>query len=65
MKILKVTVTHSSVEVKYERKTGFCRKKYDVAPDKVLEFMFNANYKSYTGVDNCEREKYYVLTKES
>lgn len=43
MKILKVTVTHSSVEVKYERKTGFYRKKYDVAPDNVLEFMFNAN----------------------
>ena len=30
-----------------------------------IEFAFNANYKSYTGVDNCEREKYYGLTKES
>ena len=47
MKILKVTVTHSGVEVKYERKTGFCRKKYDVAPDNVLEFMFNANNIKY------------------
>ena len=30
-----------------------------------IEFAFNANYKSYTGVDNCERDKYYGLTKES
>ena len=37
----------------------------DSMRDNGFEFIFNSTYKSYTGVDNCERDKYYGLNKES
>ena len=37
----------------------------DLMENGGIEFEFNANYKSYTGVDNCERDRYYGLTKET
>ena len=46
MKILTVTVCREWVEVLYERKSGFMRKKYNVVPDKVLDFMMTHKHKT-------------------
>lgn len=39
MTIVKVTVKREAIEVKYERKTGWCRKSYTKAPQDVFDFM--------------------------
>lgn len=46
MKILTVTVCKEWVEVLYERKSGFMRKKYTVAPERVIDFMMTRKHKT-------------------